>query len=250
MSTMVYSQQEIQDFYLSNYRDDGLKDWEVKGKEATVSDKYVEIEDMEGKYFQKNDTIDISSDRAMLDKENMDAHLESNVRINSTQGIRMKTESLDWKQSKNLLSTDQWVEVIREDSMRLEAKGLEADTKLQKANFKEDVIVDIIGDDTAQNVTKINCDGPLEIDYEQGVAVFKKNVVVDNVQGKMIADTATVYFDIQNKSIIKIIAEGDVKIIRDDNVTFAERATFLEAENKVILEGRPRLVIFPEQKQN
>jgi len=41
--TAPNSQQKINDFYLSNMKEDGSKDWEVKGKEATIKDKYVDI---------------------------------------------------------------------------------------------------------------------------------------------------------------------------------------------------------------
>ncbi|MCM8823909.1 MAG: hypothetical protein NC822_04460, partial [Candidatus Omnitrophica bacterium] len=71
LNGISYSQQKIQDFYLSNYKNEGLKDWEVKGNEATVWDSYVEIDGVEAKYFQKNDIIDIKADKAKLDKTNM-----------------------------------------------------------------------------------------------------------------------------------------------------------------------------------
>jgi len=242
---IVYSQQRIQDFYLSNYKDTGKTDWEVRGKEATVSDKYVEIEVMEGKFFRKDDTIDIKADKAKLDKLNMDVYLEDNVRINNSQGITLNTDFLNWKQNSNKVSTDRWVQVAKEDSLTIEAKGLEADTELNKVDFQKEVKVDI---PNQEETIKITCDGPLEIDYEEGKAIFNNNVVVDHDQGKMFSQEGTVYFDSETNSIIKIVAQGDVKIIRDDNVTFAERAVYLEEEKKIILEGRPRLVFFPQKK--
>jgi len=45
--------------------------------------------------------------------------------------------------------------------------------------------------------------------------------------------------------IAKIVSEGNVKIVRPDNVTFAQRATYYGADARVVLEGRPRLIYFP-----
>ena len=238
-----YAQQKIEDFYLSNYKEGGDKEWEVKGEEAVVSDKYVEINDMNAKYFNKDDIIDIKADRAKLNKKNMDAYLNKNVYIKSEKGIEIGTDALNWEQSKNRVSTDTTVEVKKENSFKVKAKGVDADTKLNNVRFKKEVKVDLFSKD---NVININCDGPLEIDYREGKAVFNNNVVVDNVQGKMIANKATVYFDAKNSQVEKVVAEGDVKVVRDDNVTFAEKAVYSQKEQKIILEGRPRLVIFPK----
>ena len=240
---MAWSQQRIEDFYLSNYKDNGSKEWEVKGKEAIVSEKYVDITDMEGTSFQEKDVIDIEADKARLDKENMDVYLEDNVKIRSKQGIKMNTDFLDWKQSANLVTTDNDVEVIKENSLRVQAKGLRGDTELKNVSFLKEVNADMFDNGEVINII---CDGPLEIDYNDGKAVFNNNVVVDNVQGKMFSKKATIYFDAKAKSIIKMVAEGDVKIIKDDNVSFSDRAIYTEETGKMILEGRPRLVIFPK----
>ncbi|MFH1768734.1 MAG: LPS export ABC transporter periplasmic protein LptC [Candidatus Omnitrophota bacterium] len=243
----VFSQQKIQDFYLSNYKEDGGREWEVKGKEAVVSQKYVDIDKMEGTYFQSDDKIDVKADKARLDKDSMDVHLEDNVKVNNEKGVTLNTEVLDWQKNTNTITTDRDVEVIKEDSLEIKAKGMDANTELKKVNFQREVRANVIENN---DVVKIDCDGPLEIEYTQGQAIFYNNVVVDNIRGKMFSQKATVFFNSEENRIIKIIAEGDVKIIRDDNVTFAERAIYLEANKKVTLEGRPRLVIFPDRKSS
>jgi len=244
-SSGVYSQQKIQDFYLSNYKEGGPKEWEVKGKQAVVSGNYVDIDDMKGKYFQDNVTIDIKSDKAKLDKKNMDVYLKDNVYVSSKKGITLRADALNWKQSSDNISTSTRVNIEKKDSIKVDAKGMDANTVLSKVKFKKDVKVDLFRKD---DVIKINCDGPLEIDYNKGVAVFNNNVVVDNAQGKMFARKATVYFNSKDKTIAKVIAEGDVKVVRDDNVTFADRAVYSEEKKKIVLEGRPRLIIFPKEK--
>ncbi|MCM8831108.1 MAG: LPS export ABC transporter periplasmic protein LptC [Candidatus Omnitrophica bacterium] len=185
----VYSQQKIKDFYLSNYKEDGSRDWEITGKEAKVGEKYVDIDNMNATYYSADKVIIIKSDKATIDKESMNATLKDNI----------------------------------------EAK---------------------IPTKDATDYTTITCDGPLEMEYENGKAVFYNNVVVENRQGKLFCDKATVFFDKDEKKIIKIIAEGNVKIIQEQNVTVAQKATYLVEQKLLIFEGRPNVIYFPKEKPN
>ena len=241
----VYPQQKVQDFYLSNYKENGSKKWEVNGKKATMRGNYVDIEDMKAKYFQNDDTIDIKSDKAKLDKRNMDVYLKDHVRVSDKKGVVLHSDALNWKKSSNNVSTDTKVDIEKKKSIKVNAVGMDADTALNKVKFKKNVKANLF---RKGDVIKINCDGPLNVDYNKGVAVFNKNVVVDSAQGKMFAHKATVYFDPKKSVVVKIIAEGDVKVIRDDNVTFSERAVYLAEEGKIMLKGKPRLVIFSKEK--
>ncbi|MBN3041218.1 MAG: LPS export ABC transporter periplasmic protein LptC [Candidatus Omnitrophica bacterium] len=246
--TVCFAQQKISDFYLSNVKENGTKDWEVEGKEAYIYDKHVDIDEMKANYFAPDDTIVITSDRARLDKENMDVHLQDNVNVVNKEGATLKTESLDWSRSKDSIKTEDWV-TTQKDDMQIKGKGMFADTKMRKADFKQDVEV-MMPDEETKEVTTITCSGPLEIEYALGTAIFIDEVVVTHPQGKLFSDKATLYFDTDEKKIKQIISEGNVKIVRDDNVTFAQKATYNTATQKVILEGRPRLIYFPEDKQD
>ena len=136
----AYSQQKIKDFYLSNVKDDGSRDWEMYGDEAMIYDKHVDVDDMKAKYFLEEDTISITSDTARLNKENMDVQLKKNVHIENKDGATVDTESLDWYRSKNQIETKDRVKAVRDD-MQIEADGLSADTEMQEANFEKNVEV-------------------------------------------------------------------------------------------------------------
>ena len=198
---------------------------------------------MNATYSQEDDVVEIKADKAKLDKENMNVHLEDNVEVESKRGVTLNARSLDWDQNSNIVSTDTEIQVDKKQSLSVKAQGLKANTELSKVDFQKDVEMNLF---SKSGVIKVNCDGPLEIDYESGKAIFHNNVVVNNAQGKMIAKKAIVYFESQANRIVKIVAKGDVKVIRDDNVTFAEQATYSEKDKKIILEGRPRLIIFPD----
>src|SRR4030043_171543 len=124
----VWPQQKITDFYLSNVRENGSRDWEVKGDEAYIYDEHVDIDQMKANYYTPEDTIVVTSDKARLNKTNMDVHLEDNVRVVNNEGASLATESLDWYQQNNRIETDDWVTTSK-DKMQLKAKGLSADTQ-------------------------------------------------------------------------------------------------------------------------
>ncbi|MDD4955294.1 MAG: LptA/OstA family protein [Candidatus Omnitrophica bacterium] len=181
------SQQKIKDFYLSNLKEDGSKDWEVKGKEAILHDKYVDIDKMEAKYYSDKDTIQVKSEKAKVDRETKNADLQDNVEL--------------------------------------------------KIPNKDGTFV------------TVNCSGPLEMRYNDGMAVFNNNVVVDNAQGKLYSDKATVYFDTKDKTKMKIVAEGHVKIVKENNIAFADKATYTGESKNVVLEGSPRLIYFSKKNE-
>lgn len=181
------SEQKIKDFYLSNVKEDGSKDWELKGTEAVLRNSYVDINNMEGKYYSDKDTIFVKSEKAKINKENMNADLQDNVEL--------------------------------------------------KIPNKDGTYV------------TITCTGPLEMKYNDGIATFNNNVVVDNAQGKLFSDKATVYFDTKDKTKMKIVAEGHVKILKDNNVAFADKATYAGETKNVVLEGNPRLIYFSKKDE-
>ncbi|MBU2101755.1 MAG: LptA/OstA family protein [Candidatus Omnitrophota bacterium] len=180
--------QTIKDFYLSNYKENGSRDWEIKGTEAIVQDKFVNIDNMEAKYYSKDDVMSIKSDKAKLNKDNMNASLKDNIEVT------IPTEG-------------------------------------------------------GKEYTTITCDGPLEMEYNEGNAVFNNRVVVTNQGGKLYCDKAYVFFDTTAKKMNRIVAEGNVQIVREDNITYAQKATYYVDTKKVVLEGSPRLIYYPKEKK-
>ncbi len=239
------TKQEIKDFYLSNFKKDGSSDWEVEGKNAIVDGDNIDITTMNAHYYLENDTISVKSDKGKINKKNQNIELDGNVKIENKEGWNLITDHLNWQRRDNYIKTDSAVQTEK-DSFIVKANGLYADSQLKKADFKKNVQVTHTDKDK-KNTTTINCSGPLEIDYNKGQATFHDNVVVNHQQGKLFSDLAILFFDSKDKKIVKIVSKGNVKIVRDDNVTFAETATYLAKEEKLILEGSPRLIYFPKE---
>jgi len=237
--TFNFAQQQIKEFYLSDWSKKERK-WELRGKKALVFNKYVEIENLEAKYFLKNRIINLKSDKGRIIKPVEEVYLKDNVKVKTNDGINLFSSSLAWKN--NLLFTEDKVKLER-DNLKIVAKGLKAEENLKKVNFQKEVKVDFY---EKNNKIVITCSGPLEIDYNQAKAIFNKDVVVTSEEGRIEANKGVVYFDKDKQKIIKIVCEGNVKIERGNNISFAERVTYLDKEKKIILEGSPRLVIFPK----
>jgi LPS export ABC transporter protein LptC len=246
-NSAVYCQQKIKDFYLSNFKEDGTHDWEVRGDEAVIHEEHVDIDDMKANYYSEDDTIVITSDKAKLNKENMDVALQDNVKIQNKEGVTLSTDSLNWNRDQNHIETTDWVQTNK-DAMQVKAKGLSADTEFRKVDF-EQMVEATLPDQETGDLIVITCSGPLEIEYNLGQAVFNDDVVITHPQGKMFSDKAFVFFDIEAKKIKKIVCEGNVKIERANNITLAKKATFYADEARIVLEGRPHLTYYPEAKK-
>ncbi|MBN2483850.1 MAG: LPS export ABC transporter periplasmic protein LptC [Candidatus Omnitrophica bacterium] len=241
----AFSQQKITDFNLSNFREDGKKDWEMRGQEAFIFEEYVDIRQMEARHYRAGRIIDIKADKGMLYKPHMDAYLYNNVEARSNDGAALFTDSLIWKKDKNLIYTNDPVRLTR-DASEIRAVGMNADTELEKVNFLKDVTVRLKNEQSPDPVV-VQCEGPLAIDYLEGVGVFQHNVRVSSEEGTMYSDRATIFFDAQQKVLKKVISEGNVEIFKGDNVTLAEKATYVSDGGQLMLEGSPHLTVFPDE---
>lgn len=239
-------QQKIKDFYISNFKPDGSKDWQMQGKEAIIYEHHVDIDKMNALYYPKDDTVTITSSKARLNKANMDIFLQDNVYLKSQQGLKLITDTLNWKRTSNLVETNDKVYLFK-NTLRIVARGMSADTQLKKADFGKDVKVQMPIKDTKEQVM-ITCSGPLEIEYNKGEAVFNDDVVMKKQDATMYSDKAFLYFDVAKKGIKKIIAQGNVKIIKDQNLTLADRAIYLAETGKVTFEGNPKIFYYPQEK--
>jgi hypothetical protein len=215
----------------------------------------------------------LTADHGQLDRTTGKVRLEDNVRAVTDTGAELTTSALDWSQKDQVISSDKKVNITR-DNVTAVGEGMEARPDMKVAKFEKDVVVTMQGNPQKaaaagnhaagpQDGSKgpaetkaagpgkmtITCDGPMELDYEHQIATFEKNVQVTGAadQGSMVSDKMTIYFNNQTKQIDRIVAEGHVKITRDENTSYSDSAVFTAADRKVVLTGRPHLEIFPEE---
>lgn len=259
------SDQQINEFSLSGYADKGKKNWDLAGKTADIFDTTVKLTDVVGNMYGETENIKITSKKGDFDKVEGKVHLEDDVVITTTSGAKLTTESLDWDRKHQLLSSKDRVNIEKEN-MVTTAIGIKGEPNLNKVNLEKDVQVEINptkpGTKNAPEIKDkviITCDGPLEIDYEKNIAVFKNNVKADNKDSLIYCDIMDVYFakadkdapkvadasaSLMNSKIDKLLCHGHVKITKGSNTSYSEEATYSAIDKKIILTGRPKLELY------
>lgn len=262
--SMDSSDQQILDFELSGFGKLGKKTWEVKGNSADIFSDMVKLNNIKAEVYGDEDNVHLVADTGTYDKANGKVHLQDNVVLTSDSGAKLVTDSLDWQQDTQRVSSKDNVDITK-DSLKAFGRGMEAEPNLKKVKLNEDVKVDIKDanfafaseDKEAKKLDKaktenqepvtIICDGPLSVDYEKQIAIFNKNVKVVHAQGEMYADKMTVFFDAKGNKIDKVESVGNVKIINGQNTTYSEEAVYTAGDKKIVLTGRPRLVIYSSE---
>ena len=254
--------QQMLDFNLAGYGAQGQKTWDVQGAQMDMSGNDIKITDMTAHLYGAKENMVLTSDQGQFDKEAGIVHLKSNVKAVTDSGAQLTTETLDWAQKKQLITSDDQVNITK-GNMKAVAIGIEAQPDFKVAKLEKDVVMTIDTDQMTKGVGKesqgtkkspmvITCDGPMELNYEKQFAVFEKNVKVegDATQGTMTADQMTVYFGQTSKQIDKMVAQGHVKIVRGENISMSDGAVFTASDKKLLLTGRPKLVLYTEEGMN
>ncbi|MCU0651564.1 MAG: LPS export ABC transporter periplasmic protein LptC [Candidatus Omnitrophica bacterium] len=267
------SDQQISDFSLAGYGDKGKKSWELSGKNADIFDDVVKLKSITGNLYGEGENVKLTSDRGDFDKAQGKVHLEQNVVITTTSGAKLTTNSLDWDRKNSTLATKDVVNITREN-MFTSGRGAYGQPNLKKVNLEKDVTVEIKpqpkdAQSPPQESIVITCNGPLEVDYEKNIAIFNNNVKVDRTDSQIYCDTMSIYFLksgqkeevkkekkeevkgaslMANTKIDKLICRGNVRIVRGENVSYSEEAIYSALDKKIILSGRPKLILYSTEE--
>ncbi len=212
--------------------------------EGSLKDVVIQ-EDVKGVTSGQDGGIHFQSKKALFNRADKTLEMQDSVRIENDKGVSLETQRLKWDQEKDEVATDDEVTIERKDSIQIKGKGLNAKPSLKKTKIGKDVEVRI--PQKNKGFIMITCKGPLEIDYQEGKAVFYNDVKVNQEDSQIFSDKATVYFDGDQKTLKKIVAEGEVRIVRGKDTSFSDKAIYQVDQKKLILKGNPRLVIFPEE---
>jgi len=259
------SDQQIGDFSLSGYGEKGKKSWDLAGKSADIFNEVVKLKEVVGNHYADKDSINLTADNGDFNKKSGVVHLEDNVVITTSSGSKLTTNSLDWDRKKQIVSTLDKINLQRSD-MLLTGVGARGQTELKQVALEKDVRLDI----EPQNKQKgkkekimIICDGPLEVDYEKNIAIFNNNVKVETPDLTMYSDKMQVYFTpkqegpkkneasaVMSSSINKIVAQGNVRILRGENTSFSQGAVYTALDKRIVLTGRPQIEIYQTENLN
>ncbi len=259
------SAQQIGDFSLSGSGEKGKKAWDLSGKSADIYNDVVKLKEVVGNHYGDKDNINLTADNGNFNKSSGVVHLEKNVVITTSSGAKLTTDSLDWDRKQQIVSTLDKVNLARSD-MNLAGVGAKGQTALKQVVLEKDVRLDIQPANKQSNKKEkivITCDGPLDIDYEKNIAVFNNNVKVEKSDMTIYSDKMQVYFspkqepgkkdqspDLMSSSINKIVSQGNVRIIRGENVSYSQEAVYTALDKKISLTGRPQIVIYQTENMN
>jgi len=243
------SDQKILGFSLSNFGDKNEKTWDLKGETLEVFGNLIQLTNITANLYGNDEDMVLTADTGSFNRTEGKVHLQDNVRIASETGAKMMTDTLDWFQNNQLVTTNDKVNISK-GSLEMEGTGAVGKTDLKQFSLNKDVEVNITSespqDKTQLKKTTITCDGNLDIDYQGQTAVFNNNVKADDGESQLYADKMTAYFDKESKKIVKIISEGNVKIVRGQDVSYSEKAIYDASSQKISLIGSPKIVFYSE----
>lgn len=259
------SDQQIGDFSLSGFGDKGKKSWDLAGKSADIFSEVVKLKKVVGNNYAQNDTINLTADKGDFNKKSGLVHLQDNVVITTSSGIKLTTDTLDWDRKQQIVSTLDKVNLIRQD-MNLSGQGAQGKTALKQVMLDKNVRLDILAQDKQVNKKEkivITCDGPLDVDYEKNIAIFNNNVKVEKSDLLIYSDKMQVYFTPKQQdktsvqgaaaissSLNKIIALGNVRILRGENTSYSQEAIYTAIDKKITLTGKPQIIIYQTENIN
>lgn len=251
-------QQKVQAFSVSGFSEDGKSKWQVNGESADIFTDVVNMSAIKAKSNNEDISVELTADEGTFFKNTKDVELRKNVVANTDEGTTLKADNIKWQANGERIVSDSDVYIAREN-MDITGKGTRALPRVKKVWLNHDIKMTIARaittdekeqtkTEAATTPTVITCDGPLEVDYKKNESRFIKNVVIEDQQGKIFADKITVYFDPKQKKIYKAVATGNVKIMHQQNTTYSDKAVYLADEGRVILGGKPKVIIYSTEK--
>jgi len=240
--------QQLEGFNLSGYSQSGQKSWDIKGDKADVQGNEVAVTNVNANSYGDQD-LNLTAKKGKIDKATGDVDLEQDVVITSDSGATLKTDTLQWQRNKDLVQTDDKVS-IEDATMTVQGTGMQAHPSLKDATLKSDVTANIQAegkDKKKDNQIQITSDGPMEIDQASQTAVFTDNVQALEMSSgrKLKADRMKVTFDEDSRKIKEILCTGNVEVHQGMNITYSDSLTYKADEQRMILTGKPKLIIDP-----
>ena len=237
--------QQFEGFNLVGYTDGGKKAWDVKGDTANVLGTAISLTNIVANAYG-DQQMNLTAKTGTIDQASGNMHLERDVVITTQKGSQLTTDSLDWQREKDVVSTKDPVK-IKDPKLTATGTGAVAHPNLKTAQMNEDITVTVNDamDKAGEKIT-ITCDGPLEIDQAKQQAFFNKNVVAYQKGRELKADRIEVYFDQTKNQIKQMICLGNVAITMGENTTYSEKAVYTAQDQKLILSGRPKLILYTE----
>ncbi len=234
--------QEIWNFSLSGHDATGNKKWEIRGDTASVfSDEEINLSEVKATSYGPSGNFILNSKKGIFDKVRNNIQLEEEVTGQSSDGIKLRSDHINYKAETGEIETDAFIE-IEQKQMRTFGYGAKANPEQKRLELEKNITV------VARPSTTITCRGPLAIHYKDHLAVFENEVRVIDPRGEITSDRMEVHFDKDLETIRLVVAMGNVRIVQGGNVTQSDRAEYDVKEGKVTLSEQPQVQVVPSNE--
>ena len=232
-------EQKILSFDMVGYSKDGRKKWDIQGQSANVVSDTVILSEIEANAYNEDRTVVLKARSGQYDKKRRSVRLEDGVTVETSDGISLAAEWLEWESETDVIETETFVEV-KKDNLYAAGYGASASTKHKEVKIEKDIIV-------KQDDVTINCSGPLAIDYDNNKASFHDRVKIVEPRGELLADRLDVFFNPDSRKIEKVIAERNVELRRGPNIAKGQKIVYTLADGEAVLTGNPEILIYSKK---
>ena len=211
--------QEVRSFRVEGFGKDRKLQWGLEGESANVVLDKININVLKAVYHGEEGTFTIFADKAVYDKKTQDIELDENIKGITSDGGELFTAHARWDAEKEEITTDSYVTVKRQN-IACSGKGIVTKPRLKKMQFLKEVEVTIMPD------KKITCDGPFELDHNESVGIFNKNVKITDKNSETSTDKLTIYLNPDTNAIERIVTEGNVEVVHKGDVEDIGKISF------------------------
>ncbi len=230
--------EEVEQFALTGYGDDGARQWELHGRSADIQGEHINLTGINARSFTSNGELHLVAERGKLNRATQLIHLEEDVVLTGPDGTELRSPTLEWDANDDIVTSESHVELLKAGVLTL-GRGLRGSPARGQYELQDNVRVQV-----EQGAVVITCQGSLEVNYVEGLATFHQDVVLEDAKSRVLADQLVAFFDATGNVVERVHATGNVEVIRGDSIAFCEAADYLPADGRVIMKGTPRLMLF------
>ncbi len=236
-------EQQFQGFNLQGYTDEGDKAWDVEGDTADINGTEITLTNVVANSYGDRQ-MNVTAEMGKVDQVNGHMQLEKDVVITSDDGSKLMSDFIEWDKESDTVSSSEEV-YIRSDAFSATGTGMKARPGLKSAQIDKDVTVRVETEEDTERTKQltVSSDGPMILDQLLLKARFEVNVIAEQDGQILKADVIEIYFKEGMKEVEEMICVGNVEIIQGENKTYADKATYDAEEQKLVLSGRPKLIL-------
>ena len=235
----------IQGFKAVNLGANGQKET-IRAKQAELYQKsgFAILKEVDARLFtESDDVIHITGEKGKYNLKNKNLEIFGNiVAVSENLGYQLKTTYLKYQDQEKLLSSTESIYLSGPNpsapSLIVKGKGFLSSPNDHRISILSETYCKKF-DEGADSI-EIDSD-KADIFLEKNEALFKENVVVTQKDMNIFTDHFKIAFNRKNKGIDQATAFHLVKIVQGDRIATAQKAHFLNREQKIVLKGNPKV---------